>query len=83
MGDYSYYTFKNDYLRMRGLHRHGFPLLLWDALVLTGYGDRAQSTMVGSMRSTGCSAVRSTSISRPTPCFLMGAHGPHGLLGPT
>jgi hypothetical protein len=41
MGDYSYYTFKNDHLRMRGLHHHDFPLLLWDALVQTGYGDRA------------------------------------------
>jgi hypothetical protein len=39
--------------------------------------------MVGSMRSTGCSAVRSMSISCPTPCFLTGAHGPRGLLGPT
>jgi hypothetical protein len=26
---------------MRGLHRHSFPLLLWDALVYTGYGDRS------------------------------------------
>jgi hypothetical protein len=25
----------------RGLYHHGFPLLLWDALVQTGYGDRA------------------------------------------
>jgi hypothetical protein len=25
-----------------GLHHHGFPLLLWNALVQTGYGDRAQ-----------------------------------------
>jgi hypothetical protein len=41
MGDYSYCTFKNGRLRMRGLHYHGFPLLLWDALVQTGYGDRA------------------------------------------
>jgi hypothetical protein len=41
MGDYSYCTFENDHLRMRGLHRHGFPLLLWDALVQTGYGDIA------------------------------------------
>jgi hypothetical protein len=35
------------------------------------------------MRSTGCSAVRSTSISHPTLCFVMGARGPLGLLGPT
>jgi hypothetical protein len=41
MGDYSYCTFENDRLHTRGLHRHGFPLLLWDALVQTGYGDRA------------------------------------------
>jgi hypothetical protein len=46
-------------------------------------GTEPQSTTVGSMRSTGCSAARSTSISRPTPCFLMGACGPRGLLGPT
>jgi hypothetical protein len=31
----------------------------------------------------GCSDVRSTSISRPTLCFLTGARGPRGLLGPT
>jgi hypothetical protein len=41
MGDHSYYTFKNGRLRTRGLPHHGFPLLLWDALVQTGYGDRA------------------------------------------
>jgi hypothetical protein len=41
MGGYSYCTFENDRLRMRGLHHNGFPLLLWDALVQTGYGDRA------------------------------------------
>jgi hypothetical protein len=41
MGDYSYCTFENGHLRMRGLHRHDFPLLPWDALVQTGYGDRA------------------------------------------
>jgi hypothetical protein len=41
MGDYSYCTFENDHLRTRGLHRHDIPLLLWDALVQTGYGDRA------------------------------------------
>jgi hypothetical protein len=40
MGDYSHCTFENGRLHMRGLHRHGFPLLLWDALVQTGYGDR-------------------------------------------
>jgi hypothetical protein len=41
MGDYSYCTFENGRLRMRGSHHHGFLLLLWDALVHTGYGDRA------------------------------------------
>jgi hypothetical protein len=41
MGDYSYCTFENDHLRMRVLHCHGFPLLLWDALVQINYGDRA------------------------------------------
>jgi hypothetical protein len=41
MGDYSYCTFEDGRLRTRGLHRHGFPLLLWDALLQTGYGDRA------------------------------------------
>jgi hypothetical protein len=41
MGDYSYCTFENDHLRTRGLHHHDFLLLLWDALVKTGYGDRA------------------------------------------
>jgi hypothetical protein len=46
-------------------------------------GIEPQSTTVGSMRSTVCSAVRCTSISCPTPCFMMGARGPRGLLGPT
>jgi hypothetical protein len=41
MGDYSYCTFENSHLRMRGLHHHGFPLLLWDALMQIGYGDGA------------------------------------------
>jgi hypothetical protein len=41
MGDYLYCTFENDHLRMRGLNHHGFPLLLWDALVQTAYGGRA------------------------------------------
>jgi hypothetical protein len=46
-------------------------------------GTEPQSTTVGSMTSMGCSAGRSTSISHPTPCFLTGARGPCGLLGPT
>jgi hypothetical protein len=41
MGDYSYCTFESGHLRTKGLHHHGFPLLLWDSLVQTGYGDRA------------------------------------------
>jgi hypothetical protein len=39
MGDYSFYSFEDDWLRTWGLHCHGFPMLLWDALVQTGYGD--------------------------------------------
>jgi hypothetical protein len=46
-------------------------------------GTEPQSTTDGSMRSTGCSVVRSTLISRHTLCFLMGAHCPRGLLAPT
>jgi hypothetical protein len=46
-------------------------------------GTEPQSTMVGSLRSTVCSAARSTLISRPTLCFLMGVSGPRWLLGPT
>jgi hypothetical protein len=38
MVDYSYCTYEDGWLRMRGLHRLGFPMLLWDALVQTGYG---------------------------------------------
>jgi hypothetical protein len=41
MGDYSYCTFEDGRLCTRGLHCHGFPTLLWDALVQTGYGARA------------------------------------------
>jgi hypothetical protein len=39
MGDYSYCTFEESRLCTWGLHHHGFPMLLWDALVQTGYGD--------------------------------------------
>jgi hypothetical protein len=39
MGDYSYCTFEDGWLCMRGLNHYDFPLLLWDALVQTGYGD--------------------------------------------
>jgi hypothetical protein len=41
MGDYLYYTFENSQLCTRGLHHYDFPPLQWDALVQTGYGDRA------------------------------------------
>jgi hypothetical protein len=37
MVDYSYCTYKDGWLRTRGLHRHGFPMLLWDTLMQTGY----------------------------------------------
>jgi hypothetical protein len=46
-------------------------------------GAEPQSTTVGSMRCTGCSTVRSTSISHPTSYFLTRARAPRGLLGPT
>jgi hypothetical protein len=39
MGDYSYYSFEDGRLRMWGLHRHDIPMLPWDTLVQTGYGD--------------------------------------------
>jgi hypothetical protein len=39
MVDYSYYTYEDGWLRTRGLHSHDFPMLLWDALVQTGYGE--------------------------------------------
>jgi hypothetical protein len=37
MVDYSYCTYEDGWLHMRGLHCHGLPMLLWDALVQTGY----------------------------------------------
>jgi hypothetical protein len=46
-------------------------------------GTEPQSTTISSMRSTVYSAVRFTSISHPTLCFLMGARDPRELLGPT
>jgi hypothetical protein len=39
MGDYSYCTIEDGQLHKWGLHHHGFPMLLWDALVQTGHGD--------------------------------------------
>jgi hypothetical protein len=37
MVDYSYCTYEDGWLRTRGLHHHGFPMLLWDALMQTGH----------------------------------------------
>jgi hypothetical protein len=39
MVGYSYCTYEDGWLRRRGLHYHSFPMLLWDALVQTGYGE--------------------------------------------
>jgi hypothetical protein len=39
MGDYSYSALEDGRLRTWGLHHHNFPMLLWDALVQTGYGN--------------------------------------------
>jgi hypothetical protein len=39
MIDYSYYTFEDGWLPTRGLYYQNFPLLMWDALVQTGYGN--------------------------------------------
>jgi hypothetical protein len=39
MGDYLYYSIEDDRLRTWVMHRHGFPMLLCDALVQTSYGD--------------------------------------------
>jgi hypothetical protein len=39
MVDYSYCTFEDSWLHTRGLHRHDFPMLLWDALMQTCYGE--------------------------------------------
>jgi hypothetical protein len=39
MGDCSYCSFEDSWLHTWGLHRHGFPRLLWDALVQTSYWD--------------------------------------------
>jgi hypothetical protein len=38
MGDYLYCNFEDGQLCTKGLHRHNFPLVLWDALVQTSYG---------------------------------------------
>jgi hypothetical protein len=83
MGDYSYCTFENDHLLTRGSHRTTSRCCCGMPLCRLATGTEPQSTMVDSMRSTGFNAVRSTSISRPTLCFLMGARGPRGLLRPT
>jgi hypothetical protein len=39
MRDYSYCTFEDGRLCTWSLHHHGFPMLLWDALVQTSYED--------------------------------------------
>jgi hypothetical protein len=39
MGDYSYCSFQDGWLCTWGLHHHGYPTLMWDTLVQTGYGD--------------------------------------------
>jgi hypothetical protein len=39
MGDYLYCSFEDGRLCTWGLHHHSFPMLLWDTLVQTGYGD--------------------------------------------
>jgi hypothetical protein len=39
MVDYLYCTYEDSWLCMRGFHRHGFPMLLWDALGQMGYGE--------------------------------------------
>jgi hypothetical protein len=39
MVDYSYCTYEDGWLHTRGLHHHGFSMLLWDALMQTGYGE--------------------------------------------
>jgi hypothetical protein len=40
MVDYSYCTYENGWLCTRGLHCHGFPMLLWDTLMQTCYGEK-------------------------------------------
>jgi hypothetical protein len=83
MGDYSYCTFENGRLRTRGLHRHGFPLLLWDALVQTGYGDRAPEYYGWLFEKHGMQHCE-VYVDIPSHLvFFMGARGPCGLLGPT
>jgi hypothetical protein len=83
MGDYSYCTFENGRLRTRGFHHHDFPLLLWDALVQTGYGDRALEYHGRLYEEHGLQRCVVYVDIPSTQCFLMGARGPRGLLGPT
>jgi hypothetical protein len=40
MVDYSYCTYKDGWLCTRSLHHHSFPMLLWNALDQTGYGEK-------------------------------------------
>jgi hypothetical protein len=65
------------YIAMASLYCYGMPLCRLAMEI------EPQIIMVSSMRSTTCSAARSTSISSPTLCFLIGARGPCGLLGLT
>jgi hypothetical protein len=83
MGDYSYCTCKNGYLCTRGLHRHGFPLLLWDALVQIGYGDRAPEYYGQLYEEHGLQRCEVYVDIPSHPVFLTGARGPCGLLETT
>jgi hypothetical protein len=64
-------------LRIRGLHRHDFSLLLWDALVQTGYGNIAPEYYGRLYEEHGLQHCK------VYVDMLMGACGPRGLLGPT
>jgi hypothetical protein len=78
-----YCTFENGYLRMRGLHRHSFPLLLWNALMQTGYGDRAPE-YYGQLYEEHELQRYKVYVDIPShPVFPDGSCGPRGLLGPT
>jgi hypothetical protein len=81
MGDYSYCTFENDHLRTRDLHRHDIPLLLWDALVQTGYGDRAPEYFGRLYEEHGLQRYEVYVDILSHPVFPDGIRGPHGLLG--
>jgi hypothetical protein len=61
----------------------GSPCYFATSSCRLGTGMRILSTADGSTRSTAYLAARSTSISDPTPCFLMGACGLRGSSGMT